>query len=55
MNYVVKLFQSFDFTEACFLCIVYFMIATVSWAFPVKLPLGEYHKASLMISQHWFK
>ena len=25
----------------------------ISWAFWLKLPLGEYHKTALMISQHW--
>ena len=25
-----------------------------SWVFPLQLPSGEYHKTTLMISQHWF-
>ena len=27
----------------------------ISWAFPVKLLLGECHRTPLMISQHWFR
>ena len=27
----------------------------VSWAFPVKFPSCEYHKTSLMTSQHWLR
>ena len=27
----------------------------VSWAFPVILPSGKFHKTSLIVSQHWFR
>ena len=30
-------------------------LINMSWACHVKLPLGECHKMSLMISQHWFR
>ena len=34
--------------------VIFKFISRVSWAFPVKLPSGEYQKISLVICQHWF-
>ena len=34
---------------------IFKFISRIYWAFPVKLPSGECHKTSLMISRQWFR